>query len=169
MRRLVVVPLLLAAGVVQAQVSSQCAAAGSAPALTGQSALFVPLAPELAPPARPLGAPSGVLAQALDESMSVDQILLRIRLEGCLTAKAAPIVPGMPSSTDPGAYKPKTAFDNTPWRFDMNQNGKRMTADEFSAWMKSRGVRVARGAGAATPPPAPPIAPPEQPVPDDKR
>jgi hypothetical protein len=30
----------------------------------------------------------------------------------------------------------------------MSQNGKKMTADEFSAWMKSRGVRVARGAGA---------------------
>ncbi len=33
----------------------------------------------------------------------------------------------------------------------MNQNGKRMTADEFDAWMKSKGVRVARGAGAAAP------------------
>ena len=42
------------------------------------------------------------------------------------------------SSTDPAAYKPKTEFDNTPWRFDMNQNGKRMTADEFTAWMKAK-------------------------------
>ena len=31
----------------------------------------------------------------------------------------------------------------------MSQNGKNMTADEFSAWMSSRGVHVARGAGAA--------------------
>lgn len=43
---------------------------------------------------------------------------------------------------DPAAYKPKTEFDNTPWRFNMTQNGKRMTADEFDAWMKARGVRV---------------------------
>src|SRR4249919_2587294 len=104
MRRLALVPLLLAAGLVHAQASSQCA--GSTQALPGQSSLYAPLAPELDAPARPLGAPSGVLAQALDESMSVDQILLRIRLQGCMTAKAAPIVPGMPSSTDPGAYKP---------------------------------------------------------------
>jgi hypothetical protein len=48
----------------------------------------------------------------------------------------------------PAAYKPKTRYDNTPWRFDMNQNGKRMTADEFDAWMKAKGVRVAKGAPA---------------------
>ena len=35
----------------------------------------------------------------------------------------------------------------------MSQNGKKMTADEFSAWMKARGVRVARGAGAPAAPP----------------
>jgi hypothetical protein len=39
----------------------------------------------------------------------------------------------------------------------MSQNGKRMTADEFDAWMKSRGVRVVKapGAPAAAPAPAP--------------
>ena len=52
---------------------------------------------------------------------------------------------------DPRYYKPRTEFDNTPWRFNMNQNGKNMTADEFSAWMKSRGVRVAKGAAPASP------------------
>jgi hypothetical protein len=55
------------------------------------------------------------------------------------------------SPDDPAAYKPRTEFDNTPWRFNMSQNGKNMTADEFSAWMKSRGVRVARGAAPAAP------------------
>ena len=52
------------------------------------------------------------------------------------------------SSTDPAAYKPLTKHDNSPWRFDMSQNGKRMTAEEFDAWMKARGVRVAKGAPA---------------------
>jgi hypothetical protein len=52
---------------------------------------------------------------------------------------------------DPATYKPRTQFDNTPWRFNMSQNGKNMTADEFSAWMKSRGVRVARGSNAQAP------------------
>jgi len=32
-----------------------------------------------------------------------------------------------------------------PWRFDMRQDGKTMTADEFDAWMKARQVRVATG------------------------
>ncbi len=49
------------------------------------------------------------------------------------------------ASTAAGEYKPKTKDDNTPWRFDMSQNGKRMTADEFDAWMKAKGIRVATG------------------------
>jgi hypothetical protein len=38
----------------------------------------------------------------------------------------------------------------------MTQNGKRMTADEFDAWMKARGVRVVgrKDADAATTPAA---------------
>ena len=45
----------------------------------------------------------------------------------------------------PGAYVPLTKDDNSPWRFDMSQNGKRMTAAEFDAWMKAQGIRVATG------------------------
>ncbi len=54
-----------------------------------------------------------------------------------------------------GAYAPKTKDDNTPWRFDMNQNGKRMTSEEFDAWMKAKGIRVATGkpGGETSPPP----------------
>jgi len=43
-------------------------------------------------------------------------------------------------------YVPKTKYDNTPYRFNA---GKRFTAAEFDAWMKSRGIRVAKGAPAA--------------------
>ena len=57
--------------------------------------------------------------------------------------------PALPSASNPAAYKPQTQYDNTPWRFNMSQNGKRMTAEEFDAWMKARGVRVAKGAKAA--------------------
>lgn len=49
-----------------------------------------------------------------------------------------------PAGTAQG-YVPKTKDDNTPWRFDMNQNGRRMTAEEFDAWMKAKGIRVATG------------------------
>ncbi|QWP79326.1 septal ring lytic transglycosylase RlpA family protein [Lysobacter sp. K5869] len=41
------------------------------------------------------------------------------------------------------------------YRFDMMQNGKSMTADEFDAWMKSRQVRVATGKAVAVAPPKP--------------
>jgi hypothetical protein len=58
--------------------------------------------------------------------------------------KAEPAAADAPA----GEYKPKTQFDNTPYRFNMHQNGKKMTAEEFDAWMKSRGIRVAKGAGA---------------------
>lgn len=30
-------------------------------------------------------------------------------------------------------------------RFLMTQNGRQMTADDFEAWMKARGIRVAKG------------------------
>ena len=44
-----------------------------------------------------------------------------------------------------GVYVPLTKDDNTPWRFDMSQNGKQMTSVEFDAWMKAKGIRVATG------------------------
>ena len=43
---------------------------------------------------------------------------------------------------------PKTEFDNTPYRFNMDK-GKKFTAAEFDAWMKSRGVRVVQARPAA--------------------
>jgi hypothetical protein len=69
----------------------------------------------------------------------------------------------LPKPGDPGAYHPKTANDNTPWRFNMTQDGKRMTADEFDAWMKARGVRVVKGPAAAAPAPAPAAPAPQEP------
>jgi len=48
------------------------------------------------------------------------------------------------------------------WRFDMRQDGKVMSADEFDAWMKSRQVQVATGQPGQ---PRPRAAAPAQPVP----
>jgi len=140
--------------------------------LPDRADLLVTVAPELSPLNSQLGASAGVLSQALKEAQSVDRVLLRLRLEGCQNVAKAFPAPTPLDPYDPATYKPKTEFDNSPWRFDMTQNGKRMTADEFSAWMKLRGVRVARGAVApapvapagtppgALPPPPPPPAPP---------
>lgn len=102
--------------------------------------LIAPVAIEFGTGSTQLGASTGVLAQSFDEALSVDNVLLRIRQDGCrAVAKAKPAIT---DPNDPAVYKPKTEFDNTPWRFNMTQNGKRMTADEFDAWMKARGVRV---------------------------
>ena len=147
--RLIVVSLLLASGWAQAQ-SNQCATLVP-PSIPVRPTLVPALAPELALPSHQLGAPTGVLAQAFDESQSVDQVLFRLRVEGCSVANALPAPTPASGIIDPATYKPKTEFDNTPWRFNMSQNGKQMTADEFSAWMKARGVRVAKG---GTPPAA---------------
>ena len=119
-----------------------------------------PVATELSFDPRPLGAPTGVLSQAYDSALSVDSVLLRSQLDACYdVATAAPAPTGV-SADNPGAYKPKTQFDNTPWRFNMSQNGKKMTADEFAAWMESRGVHVAKGAPGAGNAPLPPPPPP---------
>ena len=155
--RLIVVSLLLASGWAQAQ-SNQCATLVP-PSIPVRPTLVPALAPELVLPSHQLGAPTGVLAQAFDESQSVDQVLFRLRVEGCSVANALPAPTPASGVIDPATYKPKTEFDNTPWRFNMSQNGKQMTADEFSAWMKARGVRVAKGGTPAAAPAVSPAAP----------
>jgi hypothetical protein len=111
-------------------------------AMSVRPTVIAPVAIELAPATTQLGGASGVLTQAFDEALSVDNVLLRIRQDGCRSMANARPAGSVVDSADPAAYKPKTEFDNTPWRFNMTQNGKRMTADEFDAWMKSKGVRV---------------------------
>jgi len=160
--------ILLFAGTAQAQVAANCAAVtGLAPAAAGLPTALAPVSMEMMAPRHQLGTPTGVLAQAFDESLAVDRVLYRNKLAACATfasvtpatipgalpagpASALPVVPGVPAVTDPAAYVPRTEFDNAPWRFDMNQNGKRMTADEFTAWMEAKGVRVVKPRAPAT-------------------
>ncbi|SFK83583.1 hypothetical protein [Lysobacter sp. cf310] len=93
----------------------------------------------------------GALAQAFGQAEALSPSLAPSPLGACtqLTARRDKRKRGGEAKADtaaPAAYKPKTRYDNTPWRFNMEQNGKRMTADEFDAWMKAKGVRVAKGA-----------------------
>ena len=60
------------------------------------------------------------------------------------------------------AYIPKTKDDNSPWRFDMSQNGRRMTSVEFDVWMKAKGIRVATGKAGGEAPALPPECTPSQ-------
>ena len=152
-RALAATMLFTLAGVAHAQ-SSNCSILAPS-ALPVQPTVVPAIAPEFTAPSHQLGAPTGVLSQAFDESQSIENVLFRIKLEGCKpVANALPAVKPADGVIDPSTYKPQTQFDNTPWRFDMNQNGKRMTAEEFDQWMKARGVRVARGGSAPAAAPA---------------
>lgn len=63
----------------------------------------------------------------------------------------ARVTPPQPSSQGSDkTYQPKTQYDNTPYRFNMSQGGKQMTAEEFDAWMKSRGLHVVKARPSAT-------------------
>lgn len=56
------------------------------------------------------------------------------------------------ASANAGERKPSAEVEPSPpgpWRFDMRQDGRTMTADEFDAWMKARQVRVATGKSGA--------------------
>src|SRR3546814_6900402 len=91
--------------------------------------VIAPVSSERAASWDQLGTQVSVLSQADGESQSADQVLLRLRIEGCQNVAKAIPAPSAIDPDDPAAYKPKTEFDNTPWRFDMSQNGKRMTAE----------------------------------------
>lgn len=151
MHSLAVLSLLAVAPFAHAQQAQNCSGVSPQP-LPQRATILPPVAVELFANTTRLGAPSGVLAQSYDEAQSVDRVLLRMKVDGCRElAMATPAL----KANDPAGYKPKTQFDNSPWRFDMNQNGKRMTADEFDAWMKSRGVRVVKAKPAVAAPAAP--------------
>ena len=141
--------LLLLVAPLAAQAGGEVCKGGVTASTSIRPTLISSVALEFAPAITQLGGASGVLVQSFDEALSVDNVLARIRLDGCraMAASAAPAAAG----SDPAAYRPQTAFDNTPWRFNMTQGGKRMTADEFDAWMKSRGVRVVGRKDAAAP------------------
>ncbi len=113
--------------------AADCFTPASAPTITGLSVA----APEMLRPA------------ASDPScLSVQDVLARVR-----AATAAP------ANGAAAAYVPLTKDDNTPWRFDMSQNGKRMTSAEFDAWMKAKGIRVATGKPGTAAAPAAAAAP----------
>jgi rare lipoprotein A len=72
------------------------------------------------------------------------------KLVGALPIAAAnagerPPQQGAAASRAPTATNDADAYANTDWRFDMRQDGRTMTADEFDAWMLSRRARVATG------------------------
>jgi len=136
-----------------AHAASNCAAPPSAAPLPLPATVIAPASPEFFTRNVQLGMPSGVLSQPFSSDQSIDRVILRLRVEGCQDISKALPAGGPANPNDPAAYKPQTAFDNTPWRFNMSQDGKRMTAEEFDAWMKARGVRVVKARPVAAPAP----------------
>jgi hypothetical protein len=130
-----------------------CKVARTPPVATSNALQLAPIADELS--ATGIASSGAGFATLVDDRITVEEVMTRLHRQTCSVIPAAA---SLPRPGDPGAYQPKTANDNTPWRFDMTQNGKRMTADEFDAWMKARGVRVVKGPATAAPAPAP--APP---------
>lgn len=61
-----------------------------------------------------------------------------LSLSGCASRAPAVVHAPLPSSAIP------TPLAETN-RFDMTQNGQRMSAEDFDAWMKARGIRIAKG------------------------
>ncbi|PNS09593.1 hypothetical protein [Solilutibacter silvestris] len=107
------------------------------------SDVLAPMAAEVRPIiAAQLGSPSGVLTQAYDQAMSADMVVLRLRVDTCRKIAATLPSPSPANPNDPANYKPQSQWDNSPWRFNMQ---KGMTAVEFEAWMKSKGLHVSKG------------------------
>lgn len=67
-------------------------------------------------------------------------------------AFAAVLLSGCTGHATPAAVKaapPPPVSTKGGNRFEMTQHGRQMTADDFDAWMKARGIRVAKGAPAS--------------------
>ncbi|GAB3744070.1 hypothetical protein [Lysobacter olei] len=80
------------------------------------------------------GAAGGLLAQAYAQHSRATQALTNPVI-GCGQVTAEKATP---------KSRPRTRGRDAN-RFYMEQNGKKMTARDFDAWMKSRGIRVATG------------------------
>ena len=121
--------------------AADCASLGAQAARPVQAAVLAPVSSELSAPSYRLGT-TAVLSRAYDDAQSADQVLLRLEIEKCQNVAMAAPAAGAVTANDPAAYVKQTEFDNTPYRFNMTQGGKRMTADDFDAWIKANGYTV---------------------------
>src|SRR5688572_4215079 len=82
MRAVIGLSLMFIAGMAQAQ-ASNCASVAAPKAMPIRPTVVAPIASEMVLPSHQLGAPTGVLSQAFDETLAVDQVLLRQRIDAC--------------------------------------------------------------------------------------
>jgi len=108
-------------------------------------AVLTPLADGFPVPNQALSGQRKGLVQGFDETQSVDRVLRLRQWEYCrqtVTAALTPVLESVPTYAD--SYVKQTEFDNTPYRFNMTQNGQPMTADDFDAWLQANGYNVGR-------------------------
>lgn len=75
-----------------------------------------------------------------------------LSLAACASKAPVAQAPVQPTPVATVAVQPTAERDALgSYRFNMSQGDKKMTADEFDAWMKANGIRVARGAAAPAP------------------
>jgi rare lipoprotein A len=99
------------------------------------------------PPGVRIATGQATLAPQPDVDTAMDKLVDALPIA---SARAAEHVAPAIAASQPG---------NRDYRFDMRQDGRTMTADEFDAWMQSRRVRVATGqAGKPDPVPAAAVA-----------
>ncbi|MFT3897233.1 MAG: septal ring lytic transglycosylase RlpA family protein [Thermomonas sp.] len=134
-----------------------------------------PPAPSIPPAALPPGVRIATGQPTLAPQSNADTAM--DKLVDALPIASAQAAERIPSTNAPPAVAASQP-SNRDYRFDMRQDGRTMTADEFDAWMQSRRVRVATGqsgkpdpasataAGSAQPaarPGEPAVAPPPPP------
>ena len=151
MRGLAMVVLAAAAWASSAHASTQCQGSVVPQPLAVRPTLLVPVVQGFATVNPQIGSQRGVLSSDFDESQTVDNVLLRLRIEGCQNVAVAVPAAGAAVAPNAAGYVKKTEFDNTPYRFNMTQNGKRMTADDFDAWLKANGYSAGRRADSSAP------------------
>ncbi len=100
----------------------------------------------------PVKLPPGVrIATGKPRPMSAMDELVEGVLPSARAGERAPPPPAAVASTTPATAAATAAVagpdpaGDLDWRFDMRQDGKAMTADEFDAWMRARRARVATG------------------------
>lgn len=66
-------------------------------------------------------------------------------VDGVIASGAAGRTATAAATVTPAGELAARSGNDLDWRFDMRQDGKAMTADQFDAWMKARRARVATG------------------------
>lgn len=128
MRSILLGGLMMAAGSVAA---SNCVAPQGAPDTAVAAIAYAPSATTTA------------WSPAERVAVSADQVIAREAFERCTR---------LAQNTGDG-YQKRTEFDNTPYRFNMKP-GEKLSAEQFDAWMASRGIRIVRAKTTETQPAA---------------